>query len=203
MAAAEPLHVVLRTRRKELGLSQTRLAADVGVSQPAVSKFEAGRPGALSREHIEAVARRLGVDLAELEARRPARLAAAERLFFCPNAYCPSNVPHVVGGELRFFPRTVRSSAERVRCAFCGDVMSGWCPHCGAEVVTPGAYCTAPECGRPLVEAAGVAEEDGDLAGWAAARRAETAELLWLLQPQGRPSQRSDRGIADRAGPRA
>ena len=188
MACAGPIHVVLRTRRKELALTQAQLAADVGVSQPAISKFEAGKPAALSREHVEAIARRLGLDLAELEGRQGGARGTAERLLFCPNAYCPSNIPFVVGGELCFFPRTVRSSAEVVRCAHCGDLLSGRCPHCGSEVVSPGAFCTAAQCGRPLVVSAGQAEEFGDVEEWARRRRAEIAELLRLIEPQRRPS---------------
>jgi len=188
VAAGEAVYLVLRTRRKELGLTQARLAADVGVSQPAISKFEAGRPGALSREHVEAIARRLGLDLGEIERSSRGGEVAIERFFYCPNAYCPSNVPFVVGGELCFFPRSVRSAAAVVRCAWCGDVMSGQCGHCGADVVVSGAFCAAPGCGRPLVAAVGVVEDGCEPAQWARQRRAEIAELIRLIEPEVRPS---------------
>ena len=53
----------LRDARRQAGLSQQVLAAEVGCKQSALSMFEQGRPTKLSAEVVEKLAKRFGIGL--------------------------------------------------------------------------------------------------------------------------------------------
>ena len=120
----------LRDARRQAGLSQQVLAAEVGCKQSALSMFEQGRPTKLSTEAVEKIAKRLGI--------------------FCPNPQCPSNRAYQVAGRALYSPD--RSAADPVGgrfCAVCGEVLERLCPNCGAWVHA-GAVCS--HCGQPYIE---------------------------------------------------
>jgi len=148
------LHVRLREKRLEMGLSQQELAERAGVRQSAISGFErrGSEAQALSAENIRQLADVLGlaVDDAQVVARpRAARLA----LFFCPNSDCPSALAYPVGGRTLYRPRFIRAEADqRLYCPDCGEICESRCPGCRAAVSERlrGAFC--PECGGRYVE---------------------------------------------------
>ena len=53
---------LVRQRRKEMGLSQVELADMLGVAQPTISGFEAGKPAQLSSGNLLLLALRLGLN---------------------------------------------------------------------------------------------------------------------------------------------
>ena len=147
----------LKAARRELGLTQSELAAEVGCKQAALSMFESGLPTKLSDETVRKLAARLNVDLNE----RPAATAAedgfqilpmSQKKGFCPDSECPSNFPYLVGGRLVFRPHL----AAGKHCAHCGELLESRCPSCGAPL-NEGAFCSA--CGANYVQPPPVAED--------------------------------------------
>ena len=146
----------LRDARRQAGLSQQVLAAEVGCKQSALSMFEQGRPTKLSTEAVEKLAQRLGISLtaASPASGSPAQASAAPNYApgsgFCPNPQCPSNRAYQVAGRALYSPD--RSAADPVGgrfCAVCGEVLERLCPNCGAWVHA-GAVCS--HCGQPYIE---------------------------------------------------
>ncbi len=145
-----PLHLQLRNARRARGLTQTELARQADCTQSAVSMMESGQAAAMARSTLETIARILEVELpaealAEVAAIPQTPTPVAARI--CPNADCPGNLPYRVGGEVLFMPHVQRHSGKR--CIYCGEVLIGTCPECGAPIHA-GAACCA-ECGTPLV----------------------------------------------------
>lgn len=172
------LHLVFRDARRRRNMTQSELAHRVGCRQSALSMFERGRRGVLSREKVELAATELGVDLAGLtEGGAFPGVGHPSILKYCPVAECPSNVPYEVGGELYFRPAMVEASpAEKTRCGFCGEILEDRCPSeaCGA-LLREGACCW--RCGERLV-----AVDDADPApvGWAECQRQAIRDVLGL-----------------------
>jgi len=144
----------IKEARREAGLSQSVLAAEVGCKQSALSMFEQGDGTKLNDGVVEKLAKKFGIDLkatvAEVTPQPSAmRLVTEAATGFCPNPHCPSNRSYEVDG--RTFYRPDRANADPVGgkfCALCGEVLEKRCPNCGAPV-HEGAVCS--HCGEPYV----------------------------------------------------
>lgn len=144
--------------RREAGLSQSEVAAEVGCKQNALSMFEQGQPTKLNDEVVEKLAKKFGIELSTSEEERivlPAVATAAASCIelpqkgFCPNPGCPSNHGYVVDGRRLYLPN--REEADPVGgkfCARCGEILEKKCPNCGAWVHA-GAVCSL--CGSPYI----------------------------------------------------
>ncbi|HNX35129.1 MAG TPA: helix-turn-helix domain-containing protein [Kiritimatiellia bacterium] len=165
----------LSKARREKGMTQSALAEAVGCKQSAISMLESGQSVKIARETVEKIASRLGVPLepASDDPRSPAMAAGPLPAHaFCPNAFCYTNVPYVVNGDLLFWPRPQPASAAGgTHCAVCGELLERRCPHCGAPL---GAGACCPHCGGALVTNTLPPETDPET--WSAQRRREIAE---------------------------
>ena len=142
--------------RREAGLSQSVLAAEVGCKQSALSMFEQGDGTKLNEEVIGKLSKKFGIPLeSEDDEGSGAGAAVLPRRVglgvkgFCPNPSCPTNEVYEVEGKK--FARPNRSAADPVGgkfCAVCGEVLEKACPNCGAAV-HEGAVCSF--CGAPYV----------------------------------------------------
>ena len=169
--------------RRAKGIRQTELAAQIGCTQSALSMFEGGQPTKLSDETVKRLCEVLDVPLGREE--RPDAgdgcMTGQNGLNsvvsgFCPNCYCPSNVPYVVNGRLFYRPsRKVASPTGGVRCTLCGEVLEMRCPKCGAPL-NDGACCAV--CGTSYVTP--VMTDGLDVAVYAQARRTEIIQLREL-----------------------
>ena len=152
----------IRKGRREAGLSQSELAAEVGCKQSALSMFEQGDGTKLNEEVIEKLAEKFGIDIKQLpkkdeglskrvESPRGLQKKEGQR-GYCPNPNCPSNHIYEVEGEA--FARPDRMAADPVGgkyCALCGEVLEKKCPSCGAPI-HDGAICSY--CGERYVRIA-------------------------------------------------
>jgi transcriptional regulator with XRE-family HTH domain len=148
----------VKAARREAGLSQSFVAAEVGCKQSALSMFEQGDGTKLNDETVKRLATRFHLEeLLEKEvspvsqrvAAQPARLERSSTKGFCPNPHCPSN--HRYSVEDRLFAKPDRAAADPLNgtfCAMCGEVLEKKCPNCGAPV-HDGAVCTF--CGVPYI----------------------------------------------------
>jgi len=192
MAQADlTLYRKLREARRQRGVTQSHLAREVGCKQSAISMMERGNPSALAWESVERIAEFLDVDLGghEPPSGRSHDVAHGTRRY-CPVLDCPSNMPYVVQGELRFLPAD--DAASGPHCRYCGEVLESACPNpeCAGPVVKGAACC--PACGTCYV-----AVEEGAVAAPEAWADAQLARLsaLGLSQPFPSP------GPASRARP--
>lgn len=138
--------------RRQLGLTQSELARQVGCRQSAVSMFERGHLTALARPTIKAilVALKLDAALADAPPNAPLPDNATESttlLAYCPVFDCPSNIPFTVQGTLMLKPSTSPSATAR-HCAYCGELLERMCPECGIPI-NDGACCN--QCGTPYI----------------------------------------------------
>lgn len=153
--------VKLKTARREAGLSQSEVAAEVGCKQNALSMFEQGQPTKLNDEVVEKLAKKFNIDLSTPSENAAASVAVSSAAFaapvslelpqrgFCPNPGCPSNHGFVVDGRRLYLPK--REEADPVGgkfCAICGEILEKKCPNCGAWVHA-GAICSL--CGSPYI----------------------------------------------------
>ena len=139
----------IKEARREAGLSQSVVAAEVGCKQSALSMFEQGDGTKLNDQVIERLAKKFGVALTAAKAEEGGASAASvcgmpavRTIGFCPNPHCPSNHAYEVEG--RRFLRPDRPAADPVGgkfCAVCGEVLEKRCPNCGAPV-HDGAVCS-------------------------------------------------------------
>lgn len=149
----------IKEARRELGLSQVVVAAEVGCHQSALSAFEQGDGTKLSDEVVERLAKKFKVDLtAEVPhegdsvARQPVMAPPVPGRIgsgFCPNPNCPTNRGYSVEGRAYYLPD--RRAADPVGgkfCALCGEILERACPNCGAPV-HEGGVCSL--CGKPYV----------------------------------------------------
>lgn len=183
-----PLHLQLRNARRSRGISQVELAQQVECKQSAISMMEGGRMSALARPTLEKIAAILGVELPpEIEAETPSAGAAthvapslpeAPRVRICPNSECPGNIPYRVGEEVFFLPKGHHTSGNR--CPYCGEVLVGVCPECGAPLHAAGGCCT--ECGASLITA--VQEPASMNEAWLRMRQQQATLLLSWNAPQ-------------------
>jgi len=151
-----------RDARRAAGIRQTKLAAEVGCKQSAISMFEKGDGTKLNDEVIRKLAEKFKIELPKaatgVEAGSvPMGVGVPRQSFrrgFCPNPDCPTNVAYEVDGRRLFRPN--REAADPVGgtyCALCGEVLERVCPHCGAPL-HDGAVCSF--CGKPYVEVEGL-----------------------------------------------
>ena len=151
----------VKSARREAGLTQGELAAEVGCKQSALSMFEQGDGTKLNDEVIEKLAKKFNLSLTPPETTQtPSNPNTptpnnpnTHPLAFCPNPHCPSNHEYFVE-ELRLFLPD-REAADPVGgryCAMCGELLERRCPSCGASVHA-GAICSL--CGQPYVTALG------------------------------------------------
>lgn len=145
----------IKKARKDAGISQGMLAAEVGCKQPALSMFEQGDGTKLNDEVIARLCKKFHIELpAEKQAApvaapvvRPLAVVAGKG--FCPNPACPSHQRYEVEGRLLLRPdRSAQDPAGGRYCAVCGELLERKCPTCGASV-HDGAICT--HCGQPYV----------------------------------------------------
>ena len=143
--------------RRDAGISQTRLAEEVGCKQPALSMFEQGDGTKLNDEVIGRLCEKFHIELpkkAEVENTVPVVSCepfrqAAVHAGFCPNPACPSHHRYEVDGRLLLRPdRVAQDPAGGRFCAVCGEVLERRCPNCGAAL-HDGAVCTF--CGKPYI----------------------------------------------------
>ena len=143
----------IKTARREAGLSQSALAAEVGCKQSALSMFEQGDGTKLGDEIVEKLAAKFGIVLGEEQETMPTLPKGVSRrkagTAFCPNPECPGNIQYMVG-DLKFYrpDRSAQDPAGGKFCAICGEVLETRCPECGAEI-HDGAVCTY--CGKAYV----------------------------------------------------
>ena len=145
----------IRAARRDAGLSQSVLAAEVGCKQSALSMFEQGDGTKLGDEIVEKIAQKFGIVLGKEEEDLPTTPRGVSRrrpgTAFCPNPECPGNSMYKVG-DLKYYrpDRAAQDPAGGKFCAICGEVLETRCPACGAEI-HEGGVCTF--CGKPYVSA--------------------------------------------------
>lgn len=170
----------LARARREKSMTQSAVAEAVGCKQSAISMLEAGQSEKLSMENVRKVAELLGVELPKEGATTPTAsgglpaqaVAKAPHRGFCPNAYCFSNVPYAINGDLFFWPvQQVVLEDGKAHCAFCGELLETKCPNCGAPL-SDGACCSV--CGESFVT--NVLPPDVDVEAWSAQRRHDIME---------------------------
>ena len=146
----------VKLARREAGLTQGQLAAEVGCKQSALSMFEQGDGTKLNDEVIEKLAKKFNLSLTPSVS--PAQVNTPPLPHFptpplhhgfCPNPHCPTNKEYFVEEIRLFLPD--RETADPVGgkyCAMCGELLERVCPNCGAPVHA-GGFCSL--CGDPYV----------------------------------------------------
>ena len=150
----------VKSARREAGLTQGELAAEVGCKQSALSMFEQGDGTKLNDEVIEKLAKKFSLSFEPSHA-QPLNSLDNQTIKqpnnqtilrgFCPNPHCPTNKEYFVEEMRLFLPG--REAADPVggrHCAMCGELLERKCPSCGAPVHA-GAICSF--CGQPYVAA--------------------------------------------------
>lgn len=142
--------------RREAGISQIELAAEIGCKQSALSPFERGDGTKLSDEAIKKLSEKFGIPLPskEEEKNQNSSLITLTSSFpaftgLCLNPDCPSHRKVMAGPRAIVIPdRKVTDPIGGRYCAFCGEVLVRTCPNCGAAV-HDGAVCSI--CGKPYI----------------------------------------------------
>ena len=150
----------VKLARREAGLTQGQLAAEVGCKQSALSMFEQGDGTKLNDEVIEKLAKKFNLSISStgdsvspVAGIQPLNHLTTRLLNqgFCPNPHCPTNKEYFVEEIRLFLPD--REAADPVGgkyCAMCGELLERVCPNCGAPVHA-GAICSL--CGQPYISA--------------------------------------------------
>ena len=151
----------MKSARREAGLTQGELAAEVGCKQSALSMFEQGDGTKLNDEVIDKLAKKFNLSLTPLnsddstdvpsQSIRGSQFASysTPALAFCPNPHCPSNHEYHVEDARLFLPdNSAADPAHGKYCAMCGELLERKCPNCGARIHA-GAICT--HCGNPYI----------------------------------------------------
>lgn len=142
--------------RRDAGLSQSVVAAEVGCKQAALSMFEQGDGTKLNDEVIRKLAEKFHVELPKeqssevpLPGPRVTVPVFVPHSGFCPNPLCPSHSIYSIE-EMRFAKpdRVTQDPVGGKFCAVCGELLERKCPNCGAPV-HDGAICSL--CGEPYV----------------------------------------------------
>ena len=147
----------VKLARREAGLTQGQLAAEVGCKQSALSMFEQGDGTKLNDEVIEKLAKKFNLSFCNQDSKdgNSGNFQLSTLNFklsprgFCPNPHCPTNKEYFVEEIRLFLPD--REAADPVGgkyCAICGELLERKCPNCGAPVHA-GAICSL--CGQPYV----------------------------------------------------
>ena len=149
----------VKLARREAGLTQGQLAAEVGCKQSALSMFEQGDGTKLNDEVIEKLAKKFNLSFspsvspAQPSTPLPLHPSTPPPLHrgVGPNPRCPTNKEYFVEEIRLFLPD--REAADPVggkHCAMCGELLERACPNCGAPVHA-GAICSL--CGQPYISA--------------------------------------------------
>lgn len=149
----------IRDARRQKGISQSVLAAEIGCKQSALSMFEQGDGTKLNDEAVKKLSKKFGIEIPsggdkEEESILPApgymHVSARREPGFCPNPDCPTNARrHEVNGEVFIVPEREKADPVDGRyCAMCGEVLEKLCPHCGRHV-HDGAVCSF--CGKKYI----------------------------------------------------
>ena len=121
----------VKLARREAGLTQGQLAAEVGCKQSALSMFEQGDGTKLNDEVIEKLAKKFNLSLTPSVS--PAQVNTPPLPHFptpplhhgfCPNPHCPTNKEYFVEEIRLFLPD--RETADPVGgkyCAMCGELL--------------------------------------------------------------------------------
>ena len=146
----------MRQARIAAGLSQSRLAAEIGCKQNALSMVEQGDGTKLNEAAIRKICEKFKIELAPakaeeapVEVRPVASPVMRAHTAYCPNAFCPSHTEYFVDGRRLLMPdRAKQDPVGGKFCAICGEVLERSCPNCGAPL-HDGAICS--HCGQPYV----------------------------------------------------
>ena len=146
----------MRQARIAAGLSQSRLAAEIGCKQTAISMVEQGDGTKLNDEAIKKICAKFKIELKSEKDEQPVVLAQPvirqqirPHTAFCPNAFCPSHTEYFVDGRRLLKPDRVQTDPVGGKfCAVCGELLERCCPNCGAPV-HDGAICS--HCGEAYV----------------------------------------------------
>lgn len=150
----------MRQARIAAGLSQSRLAAEIGCKQTAISMVEQGDGTKLNDEAIGKICEKFGIELRPAEKPKPAvsvqppvSRQIVPHTGFCPNAFCPSHFEYFVDGRRLLKPNREQTDPVGGKfCAICGEILERCCPNCGAPI-HEGAICSY--CGEAYVTVAG------------------------------------------------
>ncbi|MGN0854216.1 MAG: helix-turn-helix domain-containing protein [Kiritimatiellia bacterium] len=146
----------MREARIAAGISQSRLAAEIGCKQNAISMVEQGDGTKLNEEAIRRICEKFQIDLTppKDEFTKPSIHFPVVREIkphtaYCPNAFCPSHAAYCVDGRRLLRPdRGQQDPVGGKYCAICGEILERCCPNCGAPI-HEGAICSF--CGTPYV----------------------------------------------------
>ena len=144
----------VKESRRNAGLSQSIVAAEVGCKQSALSMFEQGDGTKLNDDVIGKLLKKFGIKIDEPEEKAESVVPAVAvvpvpHTGFCPNPHCPSHTAYEVEGRRLLKPDRVQQDPVAGKyCAICGEILERRCPNCGAPV-HDGAICSL--CGEPYV----------------------------------------------------
>ena len=146
----------VKESRRNAGLSQSVVAAEVGCKQSALSMFEQGDGTKLNDDVIGKLLKKFGIKIEDTEAKPEGILPTVAvvpvpHTGFCPNPHCPTNKEYFVEGIRLFLPdREASDPVGGKYCAMCGELLERACPNCGMPVHS-GAICSL--CGQPYISA--------------------------------------------------
>lgn len=148
---------LVRQSRRSQGLTQEDVAARVGISAGALSRYESGDVRVLGDATLRGLCAGLKLVVPAWlgEAGSGAMPAAASPAgrsarYYCPTPFCPLNQVFMTPARLHFMPRQVESAADaEVVCRWCGADLLSRCPSCGAALAEGSGVC--PACGADYV----------------------------------------------------
>jgi len=124
----------VRARRVDLKLSQTELAAGIGLSQAGVSRLESSEYGPSDFRLLTKIAKALNQPLSDYISEDPS--IGLETFFaFCPNPTCKRNTVKVQSGIVNLF----WTSWESYPVEQFGEI--NFCPHCGSDLIKDCSQC--------------------------------------------------------------
>lgn len=131
----------LKQKRQEMGISQKKLAEQIGCAPSALCMFEGGRQDALSVERLKRACEILDL--------KPGALLSQGNNLYCPNPLCPTHHPYAIGAQIALKPEPVTGASASQHCGWCGEFMLGYCENCEANYEPDAAFCKT--CGLPYV----------------------------------------------------
>ena len=143
----QELGQLIRRARSAAGLTQGKLAEQVGLNQSAISMMEQGKPQSISDRKLLKLGEVLGLDLMPMLGRPD---AMREVFKVCRSPGCMANIPVENDGKMILMPVMVRGVfGETTRCRYCAVPMEESCD-CKA-LLREGVFCM--DCGKPYVPA--------------------------------------------------
>ena len=124
----------IRTRREELGLSQTALSSAVGVSQAAISRLESCEECPSDFRLLNKLAKALKQPVAEFLPENQSQ-DLEEFFAFCPNPHCQTNSHNKKQGTVLVF----WSSWASYPANEFGEI--NFCPSCGTSLIKECQQC--------------------------------------------------------------